>query len=91
MLNQTPDTSDLTPPQRPLGTLLSALPEGTSAIVSEIVESPSKQRCMEIGLVVGAHLRVLQSGDPTLLNLNGCRIALSRRCLDGIFVEHVKT
>lgn len=89
MLDPIPDKSGLTPPQRPLVTPLSDLPQGTVAVVSEITDGPSRMRCMEMGFVAGARVRVLQTGNPTLINLNGSRIALSRQCLETILVARL--
>ncbi len=86
MLDPIPDKSGLTPPQRPEVTPLSKLPQGTVAIVSEITDAPSRIRCLELGFVAGARVRVLQSGNPTLITLNDSRMALSRQCLETILV-----
>ena len=87
----TPSNSDFIPPPRPLAIPLSKLPQGTLALVCEIIESPSRNRCMEFGFVQGARVRVLQTGNPTLLTLNGSRIALSRECIESILVARLPT
>jgi Fe2+ transport system protein FeoA len=70
------------PIKRPLSDL-AACAHGT---VVEIPEGGLLQRCMEMGLVPGAHITVIQSGDPMLLSINGSRTAISRAYVKGVLV-----
>lgn len=70
------------PIKRPLSDL-AACARGT---VVEVPEGKLLQRCMEMGLLPGAHITVIQSGDPMLLSINGSRTAISRAHVKDVLV-----
>lgn len=70
---------------------LSELPAGKEATIVEVMPGPPQGRCLELGLIPGAHVRVIQAGDPTLLGVDGGRLAIARGCLAHILVSPVPT
>lgn len=54
--------------------------------VVEVPERKLLQRCMEMGLVPGAHITVIQGGDPMVLSINGSRTAISRAYAKDVLV-----
>ena len=56
---------------------LDCLPCGESAEVAEVVGEPRwVGRLAELGLRLGARVKVLQPGSPCLLEVGGCRLSL---------------
>ena len=71
--------------------ILSQVPPGSEAIVAS-VRGPRalRRRLMDIGLVPGAHVRVLRRaplGDPVEVSMKGCLLALRREEAGEIFVN----
>jgi Fe2+ transport system protein FeoA len=91
MIEPRPHNPGPIPPQRPPVVPLSEVCSNTEVIVSDIVDGPLRNRFMELGFVPGAPVQVLRAGDPTLVTLNNCRMALSRRCLETILVAFLET
>jgi Fe2+ transport system protein FeoA len=73
-------------PQMPGAIELSALGPGVDAVVIEVREFLHQQRLMEMGFVAGAPVRLLNSNDPAVLDLGGCRLAISRDILRNVLV-----
>jgi len=88
--NQHENNGEASLPKLPVGTPLSQLATGASAVVLEVLGGPPGGRCMEMGLIPGARVEVLQAGDPMLLGIGGGRLAMSRNCLTHILVETVR-
>ena len=62
--------------------LLPELPVGAQGIVVDVAEGGHQARCMELGLIPGARVVVLQDGGEALfLAINNGRMALSKECL----------
>lgn len=80
--------SSLQPPQQPRQSSLADLPVGIDAIVVNLLDTPEQQRCAELGFFRGAHVKVLISGDPSLVSLNEARVAVSRRYLVNVNVSY---
>ena len=65
-------------PALPISRPLTDLAVRAHGTIIEVPEGMLLQRCMEMGLLPGAHITVIQSGDPMLLSINGSRTAISR-------------
>lgn len=97
MFNQEISDPDASPPEQAadtqlsipsIHTPLSEVSEGMKAIIVDVADIAHYQRCLELGLVPGVSVRIVKSGDPTILSLQDSRIALSRSFLMRITVAH---
>ena len=73
-------------PALPITRPLTDLAVRAHGTVVEVPEGKLLQRCMEMGLLPGAHITVIQSGDPMLLSINGSRTAISRAHVKDVLV-----
>jgi Fe2+ transport system protein FeoA len=73
-------------PALPISRPLTDLAVRTHGTVVEVPEGKLLQRCMEMGLLPGAHITVIQGGDPMLLSIDGSRTAISRAYVKGVLV-----
>lgn len=78
--------SDATSPVCEACRLLAHISEGDGGVITEVLPSVHRVRCMELGLVPGAHVRVLKTGPAMILSVNGSRFGMSRECLRDIVV-----
>lgn len=83
-----PPSPRFEPPRQPRQASLATLPTGIDAIVVDILETPDLQRCAEMGFFRGAHVKMLNAGDPSLISLNDSRLAISRRYLANVLVSY---
>lgn len=71
--------------------LLSALPPGKTALISEIsVTGKEKRRFADLGIIKGSSITSVQRGlfgDPTAYNIKGTIIALRKEDSNKIYVK----
>lgn len=83
--------SEAATPRREAPRPLTQLSERERGIVVDVAAGDALRRCMELGLVPGALVVVLATGDSMLLSVNGSRFGISREYLKGILVTPVSS
>jgi Fe2+ transport system protein FeoA len=69
---------------------LSEMRRDSELVIVDVELGPAGGRCLELGLVPGAQVRVLADGDPMFLDVDGQRLGISRSCLEHILVTEEK-
>jgi len=60
------------------------------ALIVDVENFPNKPHCVEVGFRAGARIKVLASGEPSCVLLNGARLAVSKQLLEHITVAYYR-